>query len=193
MIDISMVSLKGLKVNLIMTDYSMPGMTGYELLKKIKVWYLPFDKLPLVGLLGCWENPWKEIQSGSSILWFFFFNSKKSKALLILSLSWGFDFPLSQTMETFKILTSFPTFSQHPKGRQELKTQIYLSVIGLIPYLKSKQESKAFRKIPVVIMSSENILTRIDRYPGIWICNLFALMKVSVSSNLKQKQALNEL
>lgn len=57
MIDISMVSLKGLKVNLIMTDYSMPGMTGYELLKKIKVRYLPFDKLPLVGLLGCWENP----------------------------------------------------------------------------------------------------------------------------------------
>ncbi|XVF50243.1 hypothetical protein PTKIN_Ptkin04bG0080300 [Pterospermum kingtungense] len=28
--------LWGLKVNLIMTDYSMPGMTGYELLKKIK-------------------------------------------------------------------------------------------------------------------------------------------------------------
>ncbi|XP_039032130.1 two-component response regulator ARR5-like [Hibiscus syriacus] len=26
----------GLKVNLIMTDYSMPGMNGYELLKKIK-------------------------------------------------------------------------------------------------------------------------------------------------------------
>ncbi|KAL8262753.1 hypothetical protein R6Q59_024102 [Mikania micrantha] len=28
----------GLKVKLIMTDYSMPGITGFELLKKIKVW-----------------------------------------------------------------------------------------------------------------------------------------------------------
>lgn len=26
-------------MNLILTDYSMPGMTGYELLKKIKVSY----------------------------------------------------------------------------------------------------------------------------------------------------------
>ncbi|KAL7222922.1 hypothetical protein ACSBR1_024581 [Camellia fascicularis] len=32
----SSVGFNGLEVNLIMTDYSMPGMTGYELLKKIK-------------------------------------------------------------------------------------------------------------------------------------------------------------
>ncbi|KAJ4851389.1 Two-component response regulator arr5 [Turnera subulata] len=32
----STVGFNDLKVNLIMTDYSMPGMTGYELLKKIK-------------------------------------------------------------------------------------------------------------------------------------------------------------
>uniref|UniRef100_A0A2P2JDF8 Response regulatory domain-containing protein n=1 Tax=Rhizophora mucronata TaxID=61149 RepID=A0A2P2JDF8_RHIMU len=32
----SSAGFNDLKVNLIMTDYSMPGMTGYELLKKIK-------------------------------------------------------------------------------------------------------------------------------------------------------------
>ncbi|BAT79571.1 hypothetical protein VIGAN_02248000 [Vigna angularis var. angularis] len=32
----SSIGFDSVKVNLIMTDYSMPGMTGYELLKKIK-------------------------------------------------------------------------------------------------------------------------------------------------------------
>ncbi|KAJ8772949.1 hypothetical protein K2173_028126 [Erythroxylum novogranatense] len=32
----STAALNDLKINLIMTDYSMPGMSGYELLKKIK-------------------------------------------------------------------------------------------------------------------------------------------------------------
>ncbi|KAK6249423.1 Signal transduction response regulator [Theobroma cacao] len=36
-----------LKVNLIMTDYSMPGMTGYELLKKIKQ-SSAFREIPVV-------------------------------------------------------------------------------------------------------------------------------------------------
>lgn len=35
--DFDFENFQDLKINLIMTDYSMPGMTGYELLKKIKV------------------------------------------------------------------------------------------------------------------------------------------------------------
>ncbi|KAJ9140379.1 hypothetical protein P3X46_031033 [Hevea brasiliensis] len=41
------VGFNDLKVNLIMTDYSMPGMTGYELLKKIKE-SSAFREIPVV-------------------------------------------------------------------------------------------------------------------------------------------------
>ncbi|KAF2311383.1 hypothetical protein GH714_022254 [Hevea brasiliensis] len=41
------VGFNDLKVNLIMTDYSMPGMTGYELLRKIKE-SSAFREIPVV-------------------------------------------------------------------------------------------------------------------------------------------------
>ncbi|KAG5221713.1 two-component response regulator [Salix suchowensis] len=41
------VGFNDLKINLIMTDYSMPGMTGYELLKKIKE-SSAFREIPVV-------------------------------------------------------------------------------------------------------------------------------------------------
>ncbi|WVZ12875.1 hypothetical protein V8G54_017405 [Vigna mungo] len=42
------LTLVSAKVNLIMTDYSMPGMTGYELLKKIKQESSMFREIPVV-------------------------------------------------------------------------------------------------------------------------------------------------
>lgn len=45
--DTSSIGFDGVKVNMIMTDYSMPGMTGYELLKKIKESSL-FREIPVV-------------------------------------------------------------------------------------------------------------------------------------------------
>lgn len=44
----SSVAFNDLKINLIMTDYSMPGMTGYELLKKIKQESSAFREIPVV-------------------------------------------------------------------------------------------------------------------------------------------------
>ncbi|XP_043704105.1 two-component response regulator ARR5-like [Telopea speciosissima] len=43
----SSVGFDGLKVNMIITDYCMPGMTGYELLKKIKE-SSTFRQIPVV-------------------------------------------------------------------------------------------------------------------------------------------------
>ncbi|KAK7304561.1 hypothetical protein VNO77_42442 [Canavalia gladiata] len=45
--DKSSIGLDSVKVNLIMTDYSMPGMTGYELLKRIKESSV-FREIPVV-------------------------------------------------------------------------------------------------------------------------------------------------
>ncbi|KAF7838385.1 two-component response regulator ARR5-like isoform X1 [Senna tora] len=42
------IGFDSVKVNLIMTDYSMPGMTGYELLKKIKQESSIFREIPVV-------------------------------------------------------------------------------------------------------------------------------------------------
>lgn len=39
LIQLPFLSLQDVDVNLIITDYCMPGMTGYDLLKKIKVSY----------------------------------------------------------------------------------------------------------------------------------------------------------
>ncbi|XP_015967697.1 two-component response regulator ARR5 [Arachis duranensis] len=43
----SSIDFDSMKVNLIMTDYSMPGMTGFELLKKIKESSI-FREIPVV-------------------------------------------------------------------------------------------------------------------------------------------------
>ncbi|KAK7389016.1 hypothetical protein VNO78_23847 [Psophocarpus tetragonolobus] len=46
--DNASLGFDSVKVNLIMTDYSMPGMTGYELLKKIKQESSVFREIPVV-------------------------------------------------------------------------------------------------------------------------------------------------
>ncbi|CAN1265861.1 Two-component response regulator ARR5 [Linum perenne] len=53
-------SSSDLKINLIMTDYSMPGMTGYELLKKIKE-SSAFREVPVVVMSS--ENVLTRIHS----------------------------------------------------------------------------------------------------------------------------------
>ncbi|CAN1265860.1 Two-component response regulator ARR5 [Linum perenne] len=56
----SSIGFTDLKINLIMTDYSMPGMTGYELLKKIKE-SSAFREVPVVVMSS--ENVLTRIHS----------------------------------------------------------------------------------------------------------------------------------
>ncbi|CAN1753525.1 Two-component response regulator ARR5 [Linum perenne] len=57
----SSIGFTDLKINLIMTDYSMPGMTGYELLKKIKQESSAFREVPVVVMSS--ENVLTRIHS----------------------------------------------------------------------------------------------------------------------------------
>ncbi|KAK7347208.1 hypothetical protein VNO80_21735 [Phaseolus coccineus] len=57
----SSLGFDSVKVNLIMTDYSMPGMTGYELLKKIKQESSVFREIPVVVMSS--ENVLTRIDS----------------------------------------------------------------------------------------------------------------------------------
>lgn len=50
-----------------------------------------------------------------------------------------------------------------PKPRENLADVLLLSIVDTVSSVL-KQESSMFREVPVVIMSSENILTRIARY-----------------------------
>ncbi|KAJ0075250.1 hypothetical protein Patl1_35035 [Pistacia atlantica] len=52
---IDLLALQDLEVNLVITDYSMPGMTGYELLKKMKE--SPTMKYIPVVILSSENNP----------------------------------------------------------------------------------------------------------------------------------------
>jgi two-component response regulator (ARR-A family) len=46
---LSLFLLQEIDVNLIITDYCMPGMTGYDLLKRVKVRGLKLNSFPLFG------------------------------------------------------------------------------------------------------------------------------------------------
>lgn len=87
-----------MEVNLIITDYFMPGMTGYDLLRKIKVYIYIYNQHEL---------------SLVRIIYFFWFSQNRV----------------------------------------------------FIPFFPSchMQESKSYKDVPVVIMSSENVPSRISR------------------------------
>jgi len=108
-------------VNLIITDYCMPGMTGYDLLKKIKV-------ATVFSVCVSWYGP-------SMINW------------------------------------------------RQKHLKMYMLVL-------LKQESTSLRDIPVVIMSSENIPSRINRWEFLWIfVILFQIISWFLKEQIKAKRA----
>lgn len=73
---LQLLGVDGFKVDLIITDYSMPDMTGYELLKKIKK-YSNLKEIPVVIMSS--ENVSNRINRYKSQVQMF--NSKKIKLL----------------------------------------------------------------------------------------------------------------
>lgn len=104
MISLALI-LQEIEVNLIITDYCMPEMTGYDLLRKIKAS-------------------------------FFFFFSRHQLSFLV----------------GFLLFKPFFLFSLLLNRKSEKK----ISNLVL-------QESDSLKDIPVVIMSSENVPSRINR------------------------------
>lgn len=179
------VFFQEVEVNLIITDYCMPGMTGYDLLRKIKVF---FGFYCFVFFLFHHDIPTLFFLNLFPLISFFLSqnicpcpNFLKFPILVLVSplvqrKSLGEYFPnhfwskqiRSKMFERFFFdFTSHVSFLCHPS--QCLCGCAYFSIRRTYPPKKFTgfslifQESSSLRNIPVVIMSSENEPSRINR------------------------------